>query len=80
MKALAVHRICNKEVRVIVEVLEPETQTSAVWDQTDNRGLEVICPIKFHLRMIARRFFHYPLSMHTMICQKVTCFATSKIE
>ncbi|KAG0597480.1 hypothetical protein M758_UG342600 [Ceratodon purpureus] len=54
MKALAVHRFCNKEVRIIVEVLEPETQTSAVWDNIDNRGIEVVCPIKYHYRMIAR--------------------------
>ncbi|KAG0616762.1 hypothetical protein M758_5G140500 [Ceratodon purpureus] len=56
VKALAVHRFCDKEVRVIVEVLEPLTQSSAVWDQTDNR-VEVICPIRYHYKMIARSCF-----------------------
>lgn len=77
MKALAVHRFCNKKVRIIVEVLEPETQGSAVWDQTDNRGIEVICPIKYHYRMIARRFFiihylciHWYLRSHIFLCFK----------
>lgn len=68
MKALAIHRFCNMEVRIIVEVLEPATETSAVWDQTDNRGIEVVCPIKYHYRMIGRRYFHYPLSMHALKC------------
>ena len=56
VKALAVHRFCSKDVRIIVEVLEPLTQASAVWDQTDNR-VEVVCPIKYHYKMIARRYF-----------------------
>ena len=55
MKALAVHRFCSKDVRIIVEVLEPDTQTSAVWDQLDDKSIEIICPIKYHYRMIARR-------------------------
>ena len=61
MKALAIHRFCDKEVRIIVEVLEPETETSAVWDHIDYRGIEVVCPIKYHYRMIARRLLiiHY---------------------
>ncbi|KAG0559141.1 hypothetical protein KC19_10G082400 [Ceratodon purpureus] len=60
VKALAVHRYCNDigntthSTRIIVEVLEPETEASAVWDFTENRGIEVICPIKFHFKMIAR--------------------------
>ncbi|XP_024367760.1 uncharacterized protein [Physcomitrium patens] len=57
VKALAIQRYCNDHVRIIVEVLEPATQASAVWDLTDNRGIEVICPIKFHYRMIARSCF-----------------------
>ena len=56
VKALAVHRFCSTDVRIIVEVLEPLTQTSAVWDQTDNR-VEVVCPIKYHYKMIARRYY-----------------------
>jgi len=60
VKALAVHRYCNNDntssIRIIVEILEPETEASAVWDLTDNRGIEVICPMKFHYKMIARRF------------------------
>lgn len=55
VKALAVHRFCSKEVRIIVEVLDPLTQASAVWDQTDNR-VEVVCPIKYHYKMMARRY------------------------
>lgn len=56
VKALAVHRFCQNKVRIIVEVLEPETQNSAVWDETESGGIEIICPIKVHYRMIARRY------------------------
>lgn len=57
VKALAVHRYCNNdEIRIIAEVLEPETEASAVWDLTEKSGIEVICPIKYHFRMIARRY------------------------
>ncbi|CAK9201922.1 unnamed protein product [Sphagnum troendelagicum] len=54
VKALAVHRFCGDKVRVIVEVLEPETQTSTVWDETRKGGIEIICPVKIHYKMIAR--------------------------
>jgi potassium large conductance calcium-activated channel subfamily M alpha protein 1 len=56
VKALAVHRFCGEHVRVIVEVLDPETQNSAVWDETYKGGIEIICPIKVHYKMIARRW------------------------
>lgn len=62
MKALAVHRFCGNAVRIIVEVLEPETQVSAVWDETEKGGIEVICPIKLHYKMIARRWVSIVLS------------------
>jgi potassium large conductance calcium-activated channel subfamily M alpha protein 1 len=54
VKALAVHRFCGDQVRVIVEVLEPETQNSAVWDEMHKGAIEVICPVKIHYKMIAR--------------------------
>lgn len=70
VKALAVHRYCNNtdtnNIRIIVEILEPETEASAVWDLTENRGIEVICPIKFHFRMIARRFNLHSLFSMTL--------------
>ncbi|KAH9541015.1 hypothetical protein CY35_14G037400 [Sphagnum magellanicum] len=54
VKALAVHRFCGDQVRVIVEVLEPETQNSAVWDEMHKGAIEIICPVKIHYKMIAR--------------------------
>lgn len=64
MKALAVHRFCGNAVRIIVEVLEPDTQVSAVWDETEKGGIEVICPIKLHYKMIARRWVSIVLSFY----------------
>lgn len=64
MKALAVHRFCGNAVRIIVEVLEPDTQVSAVWDETEKGGIEVICPIKLHYKMIARRWVSSVLSFY----------------
>lgn len=63
VKALAVHRFCGDKVRVIVEVLEPETQTSTVWDETRKGGIEIICPVKIHYKMIARRSVTSSLSI-----------------
>jgi hypothetical protein len=55
VKALAVHHFCGDQVRVIVEVLEPETQNSAVWDEMHKGAIEIICPVKIHYKMIAQR-------------------------
>ena len=43
MRALSVHRHCGSQVRVIVELLKPEKQVNAIWDDTKN-GIEIICP------------------------------------
>jgi potassium large conductance calcium-activated channel subfamily M alpha protein 1 len=66
VKALAVHRFCGDKVRVIVEVLEPETQTSTVWDETRKGGIEIICPVKIHYKMIARRSVASSLSISSL--------------
>ncbi len=66
VKALAVHRFCGDKVRVIVEVLEPETQTSTVWDETRKGGIEIICPVKIHYKMIARRSVTSSLSISSL--------------
>jgi potassium large conductance calcium-activated channel subfamily M alpha protein 1 len=58
VKALAVQRFCGGQVRVIVEVLEPETQNSAVWDEMHKGAIEIICPVKIHYKMIAQRWVH----------------------
>lgn len=55
VRALSVHRFCQGKVRIILEVLEAETQASAVWDETRSGNIEVICPSKIHYKMMARR-------------------------
>ncbi|BBN17112.1 protein MpBK2A [Marchantia polymorpha subsp. ruderalis] len=59
VRALAVHRFCRgqrhrRDMRILLEVLDPETQTSAVWDESHAGGIEVICPVKVHYKMMAR--------------------------
>ncbi|XP_024390173.1 uncharacterized protein [Physcomitrium patens] len=54
VRALAVHRVCGHTVRIIVEVLDPITQTSAVWDETQSGRIEIICPAKLHYQMLSR--------------------------
>jgi len=62
VRALAVNRHCGNKVRIIVEVLEPGTQTCAVWDETESGAIEVICPAKIHYKMLSRRLLSlYPL-------------------
>jgi potassium large conductance calcium-activated channel subfamily M alpha protein 1 len=62
VRALAVNRHCGNKVRIIVEVLEPATQTCAVWDETESGAIEVICPAKIHYKMLSRRLLSlYPL-------------------
>jgi hypothetical protein len=56
VRALAVHRVCGHPVRIIVEVLDPTTQTSAVWDETQSGRIEIICPAKLHYKMLSRRY------------------------
>lgn len=55
VRALAVHRFCRGQVRLIVEVLNPETLSSAVWDESQCSGIEVISPAKIHYKMLAHR-------------------------
>lgn len=61
MRALAVHRFCRihgeitHPIRIIVEVLDPATQRSAVWDEKYIGSIEVICPTKIHYILMARR-------------------------
>ncbi|CAM6125487.1 unnamed protein product [Calypogeia fissa] len=60
VRALAVHRFCinssrsRRKVRIIIEVLDPETQRSSVWDQADRACIEVICAVTIHYKMMAR--------------------------
>ncbi|KAL3680179.1 hypothetical protein R1sor_023135 [Riccia sorocarpa] len=59
VRALAVHRFCRGQkhrydMRILLEVLDPESQTSAVWDESHTGGIEVICPVKVHYMMMAR--------------------------
>ncbi|OAE22765.1 hypothetical protein AXG93_2035s1490 [Marchantia polymorpha subsp. ruderalis] len=47
VRALAVHRFCRgqrhrRDMRILLEVLDPETQTSAVWDESHAGGIEVV--------------------------------------
>ncbi|BFI31359.1 protein MpBK2B [Marchantia polymorpha subsp. ruderalis] len=63
MRALAVHRFCRihgeitHPIRIIVEVLDPATQRSAVWDEKYTGSIEVICPTKIHYILMARSCF-----------------------
>lgn len=79
MKALAVHRFCGNAVRIIVEVLEPDTQASAVWDETEKGGIEVICPIKLHYKMIARRLISSVLLFFLSISSQLVYACTPVI-
>ncbi|KAH7279510.1 hypothetical protein KP509_37G022200 [Ceratopteris richardii] len=54
VRALAVQRYCLGNTRIIVEVLEPETQSSTVWDNYRGRCIEVICPSKVHFKILSR--------------------------
>ncbi|CAM6088465.1 unnamed protein product [Calypogeia fissa] len=63
VRTLAVHRFCRvnchdkERSRIIVEVMDPETQQSAVWDEVHPGYVEVICPAKIHYKMMARSCF-----------------------
>ncbi|KAJ7563620.1 hypothetical protein O6H91_03G117500 [Diphasiastrum complanatum] len=54
VRALTVNSFCHNSVRIIVEVLDPEMQNSAIWDNTRGKAIEVICPIKLHFKMLSR--------------------------
>ncbi|KAL2632695.1 hypothetical protein R1flu_004174 [Riccia fluitans] len=60
MRALSVYRFCRTNgskahhIRIIVEVLNPATQRSAVWDEKYSGSIEVICPTKIHYKLMAR--------------------------
>eukprot|EP00850_Spirogloea_muscicola_P017220 SM000146S00940 [mRNA] locus=s146:6786:14369:- [translate_table: standard] len=52
VRALAVHRHCGAQVRVIVEVLKPESENNAIWDDTQH-GVEVICMGVLRFKLLA---------------------------
>ncbi|MCO5581099.1 hypothetical protein L7F22_034975 [Adiantum nelumboides] len=54
VRALAVQRYCLGNVRIIVEVLDPATQSSTVWDNYHESCIEVICPSKVHFKILSR--------------------------
>ena len=54
VRALSVHRHCGPTVRVIVELLKPEKQENAVWDDM-KEGIEIICPDAIRFKVLARR-------------------------
>ncbi|KAI5060045.1 hypothetical protein GOP47_0024465, partial [Adiantum capillus-veneris] len=54
VRALAVQRYCLGNVRIIVEVLDPATQSSTVWDSYYKSCMEVICPSKVHFKILSR--------------------------
>eukprot|EP00897_Mesotaenium_endlicherianum_P003898 jgi/Mesen1/3536/ME000198S02739 len=56
IRALAVHRHCGPDVRVIVEMLKPRTEGGAIWDDTD--GVEAICIDSMRFKLLARRCCH----------------------
>ncbi|KAJ7570308.1 hypothetical protein O6H91_01G114300 [Diphasiastrum complanatum] len=53
MRALSVHRHCGSNVRVIVEMLKPENQESAIWDDVED-GVHIICPEAIRFKLLAR--------------------------
>lgn len=55
VRALSVHRHCGPAVRVIVELLKPEKQENAVWDDM-KEGIEIICPDAIRFKLLARRY------------------------
>eukprot|EP00897_Mesotaenium_endlicherianum_P002217 jgi/Mesen1/2022/ME000148S01122 len=46
VRALSVFRYCGAASRIIVEVLQPETETSAVWGGIAGPSVEVVCYVK----------------------------------
>ncbi|KAJ7570310.1 hypothetical protein O6H91_01G114400 [Diphasiastrum complanatum] len=53
MRALSVHRHCGSNVRVIVEMLKPENQESAIWDDVKD-AVQIICPEATRFKLLAR--------------------------
>eukprot|EP01018_Ginkgo_biloba_P025839 Gb_05212 [translate_table: standard] len=52
VRTLSVHRHCGSRVRVIVEMLKPENQDSAVLDDAEN-GIEIVCPEAIRFQLLA---------------------------
>ncbi|KAL3677579.1 hypothetical protein R1sor_027527 [Riccia sorocarpa] len=54
LRTLAVHRQCGSPLRIIVELLKPERQTNAIWDDATS-GIEIICFESIRFKLLSRR-------------------------
>lgn len=52
VRTLTVHRHCGPRVRVIVEMLKPENEDSAILDDAEN-VIEIICPEAIRFQLLA---------------------------
>lgn len=52
VRTLTVHRHCGPKVRVIVEMLKPENEDSAILDDAEN-VIEIICPEAIRFQLLA---------------------------
>lgn len=55
VRTLTVHRHCGPRVRVIVEMLKPENEDSAILDDAEN-VIEIICPEAIRFQLLACSF------------------------
>ncbi|GLJ07331.1 hypothetical protein SUGI_0064550 [Cryptomeria japonica] len=53
VRTLSVHRHCGTGVRVIVEMLKPENQNSAILDDVGDE-IEIVCPEAIRFQLLAR--------------------------
>ncbi|KAH9312112.1 hypothetical protein KI387_027147, partial [Taxus chinensis] len=53
VRTLSVHRHCGTGVRVIVEMLKPENQDSAILDDAGDE-IEIVCPEAIRFQLLAR--------------------------
>lgn len=65
VRTLSVHRYCGPGVRVIVEMLNPEKESSAIWDDVGNE-VEIICPEAIRFKLLARRCVYVASSDFTV--------------
>lgn len=54
VRTLSVHRHCGTGVRVVVEMLKPENQNSAILDDVGDE-IEIVCPEAIRFQLLARR-------------------------
>ncbi|CAM6126959.1 unnamed protein product [Calypogeia fissa] len=66
LRTLAVHRHCGSQMRVIVELLNPEKRTNAIWDDAD-QGIEIICPEAIRFKLLSRSCHIHGLSTFVVV-------------